>query len=573
MVFRYPGFIALFSAGGIVNNVVSVYGPLAMGALIDAAVAAASGGPGWDVTRAALTVVLVQLIVALARTFERIFARFFVNRVENDMRYAFLGAILRQPMASLSKQKSGDMISRGVGDVNVLTRTLRMSMQHIFNTGLYILVYLVTLFTLDWKLTLICAIPIPLTLFFAEAMRGPIYELSLKARRAAARTTVQLVRMLGGVSVLRVFGKELEERARLNGMFEDQSGWTVKASALQSGLMPVYAMLAGIGAVLVLAIGGKNVVEGAWTIGGLTAYLTLFLSIADEKTRAAARIFNQLSAANAAWARIREVYDSPEGKDPEHPDIPRANARAMVEMKGLTFRFPTGEVDAVGPIDFSAKAGQIIGVTGAVGSGKSALCHALTGLYPYGGSLKVGGVELSNVAAGTRAAFISYTGHESFLFSDSLEGNISFAADQPDDVKVEAAAKAAGLWQDLDRFPEGLKTAVGEKGVRVSGGQRQRLSLARALYGENPIVLLDDPFSAVDPATEKRILESVRERLEGRTVFLFTHRLQSLSMADHVLVLDHGRVCQSGTHAALSREDGLYRDILDAQRVLGGDAL
>ena len=226
-------------------------------------------------------------------------------------------------------------------------------------------------------------------------------------------------------------------------------------------------------------------------------------------------------------------------------------------------------------IAFTVRKGQILGVTGAVGSGKTLLAQALTGLYPYGGSITLDGRELSTLADAERKALLSYAGHEQFLFSMSIRDNIRLTAlgdfSESSESALLRVLAAAALEQDLSRFDHGLDTQVGEKGFLVSGGQRQRIAMARALYADTSILLLDDPFSAVDIATEQDIMSQLRKEHNQRIVLLFSHRLTAFRHVDEVLFLEKGSVLQYGTHEALLSQEGPYADIYRAQVFLEED--
>jgi ABC-type multidrug transport system fused ATPase/permease subunit len=209
--------------------------------------------------------------------------------------------------------------------------------------------------------------------------------------------------------------------------------------------------------------------------------------------------------------------------------------------------------------------GSLVGVTGAVGSGKSALACVFTGLYPYSGSVKVAGAELAELSSYAREELISYAAQDAFLFSTTIAENVAFGEASPDLERVQQSLYLAALTEDLQLFPQGTNTVVGERGVRASGGQRQRIALARALYPNHPILVLDDPFSAVDIGTERRMIERLKQQMGTHTIFIFSHRLGAFADADYVLVLDHGRLAQQGTHQQLLAQDGIYQRIYQAQ--------
>jgi len=446
--------------------------------------------------------------------------------------------------------------------------------------------FVVLLIYAPW-ITLVCAIPIPVALTVAEALRHPLYRTSLSARKAAAQVSSHLQRTLTGIGILRLFGREGAENERLEALSIAQTRWNVKSSLLQTGIMPVYATLASLGIVGVIILAGQRVIEGDWTLGRFTAYLAMFTAMA-VRTRVAANVINRFHAAQAAWDRVKEkiladqaalqtveVTTGPvraragAGAATANPGAnAQAEGGARVELQEMSFRFPGATQDALRGVSFGTAPGAWVAVTGPVGSGKSALAAALTGLYPYQGRMQVGARELRDLDAAERVRTVAYAGQDAFIFSATIAENItlqSLDAVAFDDPSLQRALFVAALTEDLALFPDGLATVVGERGARVSGGQRQRIALARAIYAATPLLLLDDPFSAVDIGTERRMIERLRGALSQRTVFIFSHRLATFVQADKILVLEHGRLAEEGDHASLMAADRTYARIYNAQ--------
>jgi ABC-type multidrug transport system fused ATPase/permease subunit len=244
-----------------------------------------------------------------------------------------------------------------------------------------------------------------------------------------------------------------------------------------------------------------------------------------------------------------------------------------LSVQNLTFAFPGMAENVLQSISFDLQPGELLAVTGPIGGGKSALVSALSGLYPYQGSIRVDGVELRDLTLAQRASLIATVDQSSLLFSGTVTENITLFSPATEAAPVQVAAVAAAVDSDVRGFPKGYSTEVGESGVRVSGGQRQRIALARAIYRDAPLLVLDDPFSAVDLLTEKQILTALRQEQRRRTIVLCSHRLNTFETADKVLVLQNGRVVEQGTHETLLDTDGLYARIFRAQSVLGADVV
>lgn len=551
---KYKPQIIISSVCGIIYNTVIVLGPILLGNLIDAA----GSGIGQKVVLSVFYYVGVTAFFQFARFVKRWYMRDQFNRVACDLRQTFLEQMLGKTLPELEKETVGDLMSRTVGDITVVVDTVMSTLNEGWDTWLLMVSYFTVLMLRDWKITLIASFMVPITITLAQRMRHPLYQYSMQARKAASASNSGLQRYLDAVAVLRLFGRESSESEEILASFRKQADFNIKEMLLQQALLPIYSLIAGLGIVVVIGMGGSKVLSGDWTIGSFDSFLIMFIAFSG-RTRMAARVFNRWHSAQAAWSRIKEKLNS--SVEVNFVESTEKKACSELIVENMSFGFHDTEV--LHKISFTAKKGQLIGITGAVGSGKTALAHALTGLYPYQGSIMLDGVELSHFKAEERNRFLAYTGHEQFLFSMSIRDNILFS--EEDEKSLQQALKAAALSDDLARFDNGLATLVGEKGMRVSGGQRQRIALARAFCSATPILLLDDPFSAVDIATESEIIDRLKRDYSDRIILLFTHRLTAFLHADNILVLERGSIIQSGTHAALMQEKGLYQEIYNAQ--------
>ena len=560
-LWKYKPQFIVSSIGGMLYNTVIVMSPILLGRLIDAA----GGGTGRQVLLSALFYVGVTAFFQFARYIKRWFMRDQFNRVACDLRQTFMERTLGRSMPDLDKETVGDLMSRTVGDITLVVDTVMTTLNEGWDTWLLMVSFFVALMFMDWKITLVASVMVPVTIVLAQSMRHVLFKYSMNARKAASASTSGLQRYLDAAAVLRLFGREEAEAEGIREAYDRQAKLTIQEMLLQQALLPVYALLAGLGIVVVIALGGQEVLRGNWTVGSFNAFLLMFITFTG-RTRVAARVFNRWHGARAAWSRIREKMAERRPVENE-TKTDKADKTDCHVLQVENLAFGLGETDFLAGIGFTAHKGQIIGITGSVGSGKSMLAQCLTGQYPYRGSILLDGRELSGLSATDRRGLIAYAGHEQFLFSMSIKDNILLGSeagteDAPD---LSDALAATALEDDIGRFPHALDTLAGEKGVRVSGGQRQRIAMARAVYARTPVLILDDPFSAVDIATESKILEGLRERYPDRIVLLFTHRLTAFRYADHILVLDKGRVVQSGPHDLLAETEGLYREIYGAQ--------
>lgn len=561
---KYKFQFIISSIAGIIYNTAIVLGPIFLGRLIDAA--------GEGTTRVVLLSAIYFIGVTSFFQFSRFIKRWYMrdqfNHVACDLRQTLLDRVLKYRLPDIDKETVGDLMSRTVGDITLVVDTVMSTLNEGWDTWLLMISYFAVLLYMDWKITLLASLLVPVTLILAHMMRNVLYSCSLEARKSAAIANTGLHRYLSAISVLRLFGREESETESILDAYNQQVRLNIKQILLQQSLLPIYALLAGLGVVVVIGLGGENVRSGIWTVGSFNAYMVMFVAFSG-RTRVAAKIFNRWHGAKAAWQRVKEkiiVHESKRDQNHSSLDFQKVN-----QLKVSHLNFSYGSKQVLNDISFEVKSGEIIGITGAVGSGKSSLINALLGQYKYDGDIFIDSIQLRNIPDYNKHQIIGYSGHEQFLFSMSIEENIRLEMENEGNEKeLLNTLVTSGLLEDIERFDEGIKTQVGEKGLKVSGGQRQRISMARAIYKSTSILLLDDPFSALDIATEQRIIKRLKEDFKDQIVVIATHRLSAFEKVDKILVLDQGSVLETGTHGELMQKHGLYHEIYSAQQFMEG---
>jgi len=595
---QVAGLLLVGSAGGILMNVAIVLPAVLLGRAVNVALAVAHhkatpAQVGW----AALVFVAGTAATELPRIAKRYYLGVARTRFAASVRADALRGVLGWPLERTALVPVGDVMARVIGDVDVLRTGVGEVMVETWDTLLFSASLVVTMFVYDPGLAALALAPVPPALWLAKRSGRMVTDRTTVARESEAELTGVLRELLGALRLLRMFGRTDAATWRVDRFAGIQARAELSAIRLDEALSSIYTALLSAGVVFIVWLGGERVVTGSMSVGALVAFLALFVRFVTRAPRIP-QLFNRVQAAGAAYRRLEPLLATPiaAGGEPRWTSFRSAHvpgyAQPLPEPAGrragpvglriarASFAYPGAQVPAVVEADLDVPPGALVAVTGPVGSGKSALARLAAGLYPPGsGAVEIGGRPAADLEPALRAATVGYLGQEPQVFSGTVAQNITlWAASSPGAGLGPAATSAlalAALEPDLAAMPEGPATQIGELGIRVSGGQRQRIALARALAaaGTTPgLLVLDDPFSAVDVHTEAAIVAALRVAFgpaapvrDRATILLFSHRLAAFPLADLVVVLDAGRVTETGSHAELMAAEGLYARIARAQ--------
>jgi ATP-binding cassette, subfamily B, multidrug efflux pump len=509
----------------------------------------------------------VGLIIVLAagNGVARLGSRFAIlgagQRVEADLRDALYASLQTFPPEFFAGHSTGDLMARASSDVSAVRSLVGFGAVSLMGTALAFIGAIGAMLIVDPWLTLCAMTPLPLLVALARRFNVAVNARTEAMQQQLGVLSARVQETLAGMAVVRAYTLEPRVSAAFaaeNGALRERS---VALAAIQARFTPLMSLIAGIGVLIVLWVGGHGVAQGRITLGALVAF-NGYLAYLAWPTVALGLTLSVVRRGLTSMARIQEIVDSARAPEPGAAALAEPPS---IRFSALTFAYP-GRAPALRDIDFEVGAGDVVAVVGPTGSGKSTLGLLLARLWtPPAGTVFVAGRDVTGMPLGTLRSTVGWVPQDAFLFSRSIEENLTLGRDGLTLETVRAAAVEAAIDDEIEAFPQGYQTVVGERGLTVSGGQRQRLALARALAGSPQLLVLDDVFASVDAATEERIVKTLRA--SGRTMLIITHRLRAAQVADRVIVLDAGRIVERGSHAELLGRGGLYARLWRMQQL------
>ncbi len=533
-----------------------------------------------------LYVLLIVSISVMGGFFRYLSARRIMGiafQIEYELRNKIFNHLQKLSLSYFHKMKTGDIMARATNDLRAVRMLLGPGIRNLLNTIIMGSAAITLMLLINYKLTLYSLIPLPILTIAVSVFSSRIFHRFKKVQEQFSSISTGVQENLSGIRVIKAYVREENEKRKFRKLSQDYIDKNMSLVKIWGLFFPFIMLIAGIGIVIVLWLGGRLVILDKITLGQFVQF-TGYLMMFTWPMMALGWVINLVQRGSASMGRLLEILDqTPEIKDNEYTQDIRT-LEGEIEFKNISFAYDraingTATNHAINGTATNGKAvlkninlkipkGITIGIIGPTGSGKSTLVNLIPRLLEAGeGSLTIDGIDIKAIPLKVLRKNIGYVPQETFLFSESIKENIIYGLEDFDKAKLRRATSISALSGEIERFPQRYETPVGERGVTLSGGQKQRTALSRAIIREPRILILDDSFSSVDIHTEEAILKQLYKFRKGRTCILVSHRISTIQNADLLVVLKDGQIIEQGTHKELIARGGIYTNIYRQQQL------
>jgi len=483
--------------------------------------------------------------------------------IEFDLRNDLFAHLIRLSPEYYGRTRTGDIMARATNDLNAVRMMLGPGVMYWFETSLTFILAIAIMTHVDWRLAMFAVMPAPFVSLAVILFGRVIHDRFEQIQAMFSDISSRVQENLAGVRMIRAFVQERAEMRRFEELNKTYIAQNIRLVRVQGVFQPLLEALIGVTFLMVLWVGGRQVLAGRISVGSFVMFNT-YMGMLVWPMIALGWVVNLMQRGSASLQRINDILrEQPSIAAPPDP-VNLGAVRGEIEYRNVTVDYGSGP--ALNAIDLRIPAGTTLAVVGHTGSGKSTLVNLLPRLFdPTSGAVLLDGIDLRKLDPSELRRHIGFVPQETFLFSATLAANIAFGVEEATPQQIRRAAEMAGLAGDIEGFPLGYDTMVGERGITLSGGQKQRTAIARALLRDPRILILDDALSAVDTATEERILTHLAGVMRGRTVILISHRVSTVRQAGTIVVLERGRIVERGSHEELVEAGGYYAELCRKQ--------
>ncbi len=545
---------------GLICITVSTVGGLVIPRMLGDGIDTALGsGSRSKIILFAFVILGTTVVRSAARFGDTYITQLVSQQASYDIRNALYNHLQKLSFTFYDKAQTGQIMSRATVDIEAARMFLSAGLLNLIQIAIMVVGVGILLATLNWKLALMTLAFMPLIFWQTLYVSNKLQPVWTKVQQLIGALGTTLQESLVGIKVVKAFSLQEKEYGRFTSEAQSLYDQQVAAARVQAIYTPLMALLLGIPVVLVLWYGGRQVIAGDLTIGGVTQFILYIGMLAGFVSRLG-QLSAMISRTISAGRRIFEILDTePEVK--EKPDaVALGRAKGAVAFTNVSFAY-NSMAPVLSNVSFAVKPGQLVALLGGSGSGKTTVVSLMSRFYDVTqGSITVDGVDIRDVTLASLRKNVGVAQQDVFLYSGTIRDNIAYGAPQATTEEIVEAARTAQIHNFIESLPERYQTWVGERGVTLSGGEKQRVVIARSLLMNPSILILDDSTSSVDAETEHLIREALEKLVEGRTTFVITHRLSIIRNADLILMLKDGKIVEQGKHAELMLKNGLYRD-------------
>ncbi|MFC1898858.1 ABC transporter ATP-binding protein [Chloroflexota bacterium] len=545
----------------LASSVFTLTVPRVLGNAIDATIGSGERSFLWI---AAGIVLAATALRGLSEYGSRYFREYVSQKTSYDIRNAIYDKLQRLSFSYHDQSQTGQLMSRATVDVEAVRRFFGMGVLRVVEIIIMSIMVSWLLISINWELALLTLAFMPVIGWRTVVINRRLRPIWLKVQQLMGVLGTTLEENLIGIRIVKGFARQKEESRKFSGQATELYDQRINAARQMAINMPIILFLTTIPAVLIMWYGGRQVMAGSLTIGNLSEFI-MYMGILAMPIRHLGMVVNIFSGTISSGQRIMEILDAQSPVEEKSGALELGDVNGTISFENVNFSYDS-KVTALQDIDFNVKPGQLVALLGSSGSGKSTIANLICRFYDVtSGRITVDGVDIRDVTLSSLRRNIGAVQQDIFLFSSTVQGNIAYGATNADIDEVISAAKAAQLHDFIENLSEGYDTWVGERGINFSGGEKQRLAIARTLLINPKVLILDDSTSSVDAETEHLIHQALDKLVQGRTTFIITHRLPIIKSADLILVLDKGQIVERGKHDELITKDGLYRQIYDSQ--------